>query len=197
MFFLHSCSQDIYSFIHTLLPSTQFQSLLSSIQSIYNAGTGAGITGLIAARDLVEAGIFVHILESSDRIGGRIYSMTATGTSQVVDLGAEWLHLESQPNIKAELDRYGIETTCITQVSGTKGGHRYEKKRWIYNNDQIIKNLSDECLPVPKVEESEYLRCMMEINYDVSILDVSQGYDQYNGGDFDLTYFEYVTKRLG
>jgi monoamine oxidase len=51
---------------------------------------GAGMAGLTAARTLVDAGYQVTVLESRDRIGGRIWTDTTLGTP--VDLGAGWLH---------------------------------------------------------------------------------------------------------
>ena len=50
---------------------------------------GAGFAGLVAARDLIEAGRRVVVLEGRDRAGGRTYSSTFPGTDVVVDLGAE------------------------------------------------------------------------------------------------------------
>jgi monoamine oxidase len=51
---------------------------------------GAGIAGLIAARDLVHAGKEVVVLEARDRVGGRVLNHElADGT--VVELGGQWI----------------------------------------------------------------------------------------------------------
>lgn len=51
---------------------------------------GAGMSGLIAARDLHRRGIDVLVLEAADRIGGRAMSQT-TALGSRVDLGGQWL----------------------------------------------------------------------------------------------------------
>jgi monoamine oxidase len=70
---------------------------------------GAGLAGLIAARDLVEAGREVAVLEARDRWGGRLFSRTVAGTDEFVDFGGTWL-LPSFTSTFAELERYGIGT---------------------------------------------------------------------------------------
>jgi polyamine oxidase len=51
---------------------------------------GAGVAGLSAARDIKSAGMSVLVLESSHRIGGRVYTDYSTG--KPVELGAEFVH---------------------------------------------------------------------------------------------------------
>lgn len=51
---------------------------------------GAGITGLTAAAELHRQGIDVILLESSPRVGGRVYSTVSTLGSHL-DLGGQWI----------------------------------------------------------------------------------------------------------
>jgi monoamine oxidase len=52
---------------------------------------GAGISGASAANALVAKGFSVTIIESRDRIGGRMHTDRTT-LSAPADLGAGWIH---------------------------------------------------------------------------------------------------------
>ncbi|XP_010551427.1 PREDICTED: probable polyamine oxidase 2 isoform X2 [Tarenaya hassleriana] len=62
---------------------------------------GAGFAGLAAARTLEDASFQVVVLESRDRIGGRIHTDYSFGFP--VDLGASWLHGVCKENPLASL----------------------------------------------------------------------------------------------
>ncbi|UYZ59723.1 FAD-dependent oxidoreductase [Hymenobacter latericus] len=53
---------------------------------------GAGAAGLMAARELSQAGKRVVVLEARPRLGGRIYTFTGEGFTAPTELGAEFLH---------------------------------------------------------------------------------------------------------
>ena len=54
------------------------------------AVVGAGLSGLIAARELERQGIEVVVLEAADRVGGRALS-EPTAAGSTVDLGGQWI----------------------------------------------------------------------------------------------------------
>ncbi|WP_156822568.1 FAD-dependent oxidoreductase [Demetria terragena] len=51
---------------------------------------GAGLSGLVAARELVRAGYEPVVLEASDRVGGRILSEEVQ-PGVFLELGAQWI----------------------------------------------------------------------------------------------------------
>jgi monoamine oxidase len=50
---------------------------------------GAGLAGLVAARDLVAAGRSVILLEARDRVGGRVVN-EELGDGKIVEMGGQW-----------------------------------------------------------------------------------------------------------
>ncbi|HEY1539602.1 MAG TPA: flavin monoamine oxidase family protein [Solirubrobacteraceae bacterium] len=69
---------------------------------------GAGLAGLVAAREVARAGHSVTVVEARDRVGGRTLSRPIAG-GQVVDLGAEFVG-PTQNHIHALIDELGIAT---------------------------------------------------------------------------------------
>ena len=57
---------------------------------------GAGTAGLMAARELSNAGVNVLVLEARDRIGGRVHTDT-TFAPHPVEFGAEFIHGDTAP----------------------------------------------------------------------------------------------------
>jgi monoamine oxidase len=67
---------------------------------------GAGVAGLLAARNLVDQGFAVVVLEAAERIGGRTY--TRSFRDYRVELGGGWISPGLQPLVRREVERYGI-----------------------------------------------------------------------------------------
>lgn len=67
---------------------------------------GAGFAGLVAARELGDAGFDVLVLEGRDRLGGRVWTDHQLGHD--LELGGTWVHW-IQPHTWAEMTRYGRE----------------------------------------------------------------------------------------
>ena len=85
---------------------------------------GAGVAGLVAARDLAEAGASVLVLESSDRAGGKLRSGSVAGVT--VDVGAEAM-LHRRPEGTALATSLGlplVHPTGATSRVWTRGALR-------------------------------------------------------------------------
>ena len=79
----------------------------SAAQTVEVAVVGGGLSGLVAARSLVQARRSVVVLEASGRTGGRIQNADVGGV--VCELGGEWVS-PAQTHIQALLTAFGIET---------------------------------------------------------------------------------------
>ncbi len=73
---------------------------------------GAGLAGLVAARELERLGQRVVILEARDRVGGRTWTVPFPAVGGRVDLGAEWISPEQHTAMVAELARYHHATVA-------------------------------------------------------------------------------------
>lgn len=67
---------------------------------------GAGVSGLMAARELHRRGIDVLVLEAADRLGGRTMSET-TALGSTVDLGGQWIG-HGHHRLASLVDEFGL-----------------------------------------------------------------------------------------
>ena len=81
------------------------------------AVVGAGLAGLVAARELRAAGASVAVLEARDRVGGRTLN-EPLGDGQVVEVGGQWLG-PTQDRIAALAREVGVDTFS-THVTGAR-----------------------------------------------------------------------------
>lgn len=99
---------------------------------------GAGLAGLIAARELGHAGQRVLVLEARDRLGGRVY--THQLGDHDVELGGAFVHW-FQPHVFAEMTRYGLSHEVPP-----------EPTRWSYLSQGQMRHSTIEDL-LPRMEE--------------------------------------------
>ncbi len=70
---------------------------------------GAGLAGLVAARELERRGRSVVVLEARDRVGGRLLNHPLAGTEHVVEVGGQWVG-PTQDRILALARELGVAT---------------------------------------------------------------------------------------
>lgn len=88
---------------------------------------GAGLSGLIAARELHRAGHSVLLIEARDRIGGRMHG-ERLASGQWIDRGGQWVGL-THHRFRALLDEYGVRRFASPTHGRTVlmfNGDRYE-----------------------------------------------------------------------
>jgi monoamine oxidase len=69
---------------------------------------GAGLAGLVAARQLAAAGRGVIVIEARDRVGGRTAN-ASIGAGKVTEMGGQWVG-PTQDRVLALADELGVET---------------------------------------------------------------------------------------
>jgi monoamine oxidase len=72
---------------------------------------GAGFAGVVAARELRDAGRRAIVLEARDRIGGRTWYREIPGTGVMAEYGGMFFSRATQPHLAREIERYGIAVT--------------------------------------------------------------------------------------
>jgi monoamine oxidase len=106
----------------------------SSVKSVVIIG--AGLAGLSAGLKLKRAGVQITLLESRNRIGGRVFSFTPKKAgSQTIELGAEWVGYSHERVIELceefglTLENNQFETDLILEGKHSKSG------KWSYGPD--------------------------------------------------------------
>jgi monoamine oxidase len=69
---------------------------------------GAGLAGLVAARELEAKGLSVIVCEARDRVGGRLLNEPLPIGDQVTEIGGEWVG-PTQYKINALADELGLQ----------------------------------------------------------------------------------------
>ena len=92
---------------------------------------GAGFAGLVAARDLVAAGRSVVVLESRDRVGGRVLNHDL-GDGKVIEVGGQWVG-PTQDRVYTLARQLGIETFPTYETGESLA--RIEGKRYRFTGD--------------------------------------------------------------
>jgi len=136
---------------------------------------GAGISGLAAAFRLNELGYNVTILESRNRLGGRIWTDDRWPKTPV-DLGASWIH-----------GVIGNPITAIAKAAGARTVTTRSDRYIIYGKDgKIITPKQESRIEELSVMINRSIRISQNANRDRSILETVRSavkWDQLSGED--------------
>ncbi len=140
---------------------------------------GGGFAGVIAARDLSNAGHSVILLEGRDRLGGRTWSRRFEGYSQQLEMGGTWIAPTKQKFVAAELSRYGI---------GTHQSPAAEDFGWAIDDE-----IKREPFPIPATQWPDFEVAISRINADAArIRFYEEPLGQDGLDDLDIPFSTYV-----
>jgi monoamine oxidase len=150
---------------------------------------GAGFAGLAAAYTLKQKGIDFVILESRNRVSGRVFSHKMTD-NLTIELGAEWVG-ESHHIVRKLCDEFNLElfnnqfdTRLIYQ------GKYYDKGKWDYSEawtkkyDQLLKDyahFSDD--DKKQLDQYDWWRYLVNNGCDGRDLDIRELLDSTDFGE--------------
>jgi monoamine oxidase len=81
---------------------------VTDVREVDVAIVGAGLAGLVAARDLQAAGVSALVVEARERVGGRVLN-EPIGDGKVVEVGGQWIG-PTQDRIAALARELGVDT---------------------------------------------------------------------------------------
>jgi monoamine oxidase len=117
---------------------------------------GAGISGLVAALELKKANIPYILIEGSNRVGGRMFSLDDfADTGRAVDLGGEWIYpsqsaiISLAKDLRVGLDEYSFSGLLTVHKNGQwveTASHHLELQTALAKINSEIYNRTNEVL---------------------------------------------------
>jgi monoamine oxidase len=104
---------------------------------------GGGVAGLMTAFELSKHALPVTVLESKDRLGGRIFTLNDNAFSQPVELGAEFIHGDL-PLTLSLLNEAGIAYQSINEkMFHVEKGEFKQQKEFTEDWNKLMRNMHD------------------------------------------------------
>ncbi|HTT94247.1 MAG TPA: NAD(P)/FAD-dependent oxidoreductase [Solirubrobacterales bacterium] len=138
---------------------------------------GAGLAGLVAARELRARGLDVVVLEGRDRVGGRTLYRRCAGTEWATEFGGTWINPASQLNVAREVERYGIPVV---------EDRPHQIYRWYLGGHER------EGLPVTAAEAPGVERAIVELVGAARRLDFEAPLDRQDLADLDVPLTDFL-----
>lgn len=142
---------------------------------------GGGVAGLIAARDLQDAGYHCVLLEGAERLGGRTYYRGFSAEPSLkVEVGGAYIDSASHLRLSAEIDRYGL----AIQKSPAVANYRHALAGKTIRNG----------LPIPEEEALDAERAVFALLSDARRIRSGAGLDNQGLEDLDIPVHDYVER---
>lgn len=138
---------------------------------------GAGAAGLTAANELKKAGLSVVVLESRDRVGGRLWTDVVDGA--MLEVGGQWVSPD-QEALKETIAELGLETYS-----------RYREGDSVYigRNGELTR-FTGEIFPVAPETEREIVRLIELLDGMVAEIDPDRPWEHPDAEALDRVSFE-------
>ncbi|MFI5844582.1 flavin monoamine oxidase family protein [Catenuloplanes sp. NPDC051500] len=137
---------------------------------------GAGVSGLVTAVRLREAGQRVVVLEARDRVGGRLLTETVGGVR--LEIGGQWVSPD-QTAVLALIDELGLPTFA-----------RYRAGESVYiGRDGVRRTFAGEAFPVPATTAAEVDRLTAELDALAAAMDPLAPWDHPDADALDRISF--------
>ncbi len=139
---------------------------------------GAGVAGLMAARELAKAGKKVLILESRNRIGGRIMPLDEAEFGYPAQGGAEWVH-GAAPVTRALVKEAGLSIISEEgEIWSARSGQLTLQTQFAEGDETLKEKLAllKEDIPLADFLDQNF-KDEKYVNFKNSVIKAAEGYD--------------------